>query len=82
MGDLVPRSHLKSARMRVPKRVNHPVDRLFGDGANVQVTVVEQGEELDRTDIFFKIHVQSGASGEGLGWVDLDLGCSTILLGL
>ena len=25
--------------------------------------------------------VQSGASGLGLGWVDLDLGCSTILLG-
>ena len=24
---------------------------------------------------------QSGASGEGLGRVDLDLGCSTILLG-
>ena len=26
-------------------------------------------------------NIQSGASGEGLGWVDLDLGCSTILLG-
>ena len=25
--------------------------------------------------------VQSGASGERLGWVELDLGCSTILLG-
>ena len=29
----------------------------------------------------FKRYVQSGASGEGLGWVELDLGCSTILLG-
>ena len=26
-------------------------------------------------------YVQSGASGERLGWVELDLGCSTILLG-
>ena len=26
-------------------------------------------------------NIQSGASGERLGWVDLDLGCSTILLG-
>ena len=26
-------------------------------------------------------YVQSGASGEGPGWVDLDLGCSTILVG-
>ena len=25
--------------------------------------------------------VQSGASGLGLGWVELDFGCSTILLG-
>ena len=25
--------------------------------------------------------LQSGASGERLGWVELDLGCSTILLG-
>ena len=25
--------------------------------------------------------IQSGASGERLGWVELDLGCSTILLG-
>ena len=25
--------------------------------------------------------MQSGASGLGLGWVDLDLGCCTILLG-
>ena len=28
-----------------------------------------------------EVEVQSGASGERLGWVKLDLGCSTILLG-
>ena len=27
------------------------------------------------------VDVQSGASGERLGWVELNLGCSTILLG-
>ena len=32
--------------MRVPKRVDNSVDRLLGDSANVQVAVVEQGEEL------------------------------------
>ena len=27
------------------------------------------------------MELQSGASGERLGWVELDFGCSTILLG-
>ena len=38
--------HLKSPRMGVPQRVYHSVDRLLGDGADVQVSIVEQGEEL------------------------------------
>ena len=32
--------------MGVPQRVYHPVDRLLGDGADVQVSIVEQREKL------------------------------------
>ena len=38
---------------------------------------------LFKTTVFCKPlsnNIQPGASGEGLGWVELDLGCSTILL--
>ena len=48
------------------------------EGAYIDDVLTEGGRE--KIEICGQT-VQSGASGERLGWDELDLGCSTILLG-
>ena len=61
----------------------HRVDRSpglsFGWDKSVANEKLLSKLKMDRNNIVST--VQSGASGERLGWVELDLGCSTILLG-
>ena len=63
-----------------PRHLKNFVSRV----SVISAPPVASGARLNDRNIgskVFKDPVQSGAPDEGLGWVDLDLGCSTILLG-
>ena len=56
----------------------------FATATGAGIGIIIKGQchlQLIVINVVGNVSLQSGASGEGLGWVDLDFGCSTILLG-